>query len=379
MHCVPDGNRLHLKDDDGFTHAYSALWLREASPNPEWRDPRTGHKLGDGDLLPLDIVITGAAADGDGVELAFSDGHRTRFAFAELRRAAEHPVTDDLDGSRKLWDASLAPLPWHQLEDLRDDPRELLAALDDIARLGFTLVRGIPAELNGMQHFIDLIGFLRITNNGAIEDIKAVPAGQAYDLSMTPRALEPHTDNPYRVPQPGYVLLHCLANDAEGGESGMTDGFYAAERMRREHPHLFGTLCTVPIIWRYGDDQAILEDTSPVIDLGLDGAVRHVRFHGRSDQAAAADPGTLDAFYQARRLFSSMISDDAAHLRFKLSPGEMFMIDNFRIVHSRTAFRLATGTRHMRQAYIDRDVVSSRQKTLRKDITAKPWKHRETA
>jgi len=30
----------------------------------------------------------------------------------------------------------------------------------------------------------------------------------------------------------------------------------------------------------------------------------------------------------------------------------------------------------MQQAYIDRDVVSSRQKTLLRDIRSKPWKAR---
>ena len=80
----------------------------------------------------------------------------------------------------------------------------------------------------------------------------------------------------------------------------MTDGFYVAERLRREHPALFDTLCTVPITWRYAHDQAILEDTSPFIDLGLDGAIKHVRFRSRSDKVAAVNPDTLDAFYQAR-------------------------------------------------------------------------------
>jgi gamma-butyrobetaine dioxygenase len=217
MHLHDEGNRLHMKDDDGFCHTFSALWLREASTDSDWRDPRTGHKLGDGDRLPLDIVITRVAKDPFGVDVTFSDDHCSRFEFADLRRAAEHPFTQELEGVQEFWDASLPALPWHDFRDLQSDPQEILAALDDVSRLGFTLVRGIPPVLDGMQAFIDLIGFMRVTNNGAIEDIKAVPPEQAYDLSMTPRTLEPHTDNPYRIPQPGYVLLHCLANDAEGG------------------------------------------------------------------------------------------------------------------------------------------------------------------
>ncbi len=377
MNVTHQGNRLHLKDTDGFSHSYNAIWLREATSHPEFRDPKTGHKLTDADLIPLDIKITAANVRNGGVDVAFSDGHATTYQLSDLRRAAEKPLTDDLMGPKKLCDASLNPLPWHDLAELKSSPRALLAALDDVGRLGFALVRGVPARLNGVQEFIDLIGLMRVTNNGAIQDVKAVPPEKAYDLSMTPRALEPHTDNPYRIPQPGYVLLHCLANDAEGGESGLSDGFHVAERMRREHPALFETLCTVPIVWRYADEQAILEDTSPFIDLALDGSIKHVRYHGRSDRVSPVDADILDRFYEARRIFAGLINADDVQIRFKLNPGEMYMVDNYRMIHSRKAFKLTTGSRHMRQAYFDRDVVQSRQRTLRRDFNAKPWKHRD--
>ncbi len=377
MQYVNMGTRLHLKDDDGFAHAYTALWLREASTNPQWRDRTSGHKLGDGDTLPADVVIARAEADQAGLWLTFSDDHRARYDFATLRRAAEDPLFHDFTGQRLLWDAATLPgLPWHDIDDLQRDPAAILDTLEDVARLGFAVIRGIPHEPDGMLALVDLIGFIRITNNGAIEDIKAVSSEHAYDLSMTPRALEPHTDNPYRVPQPGFVLLHCLANDAQGGESGMTDGFHVAETIRRDHPDLFQTLTTVPVNWRYADEQAILEHASPFIDLATDGSIDHVRFHGRSDRIPALDPDVIDAFFAARRVYSALIGDDANQIRFKLQPGEMFMIDNFRIIHSRTAFKLGTGSRHMRQAYLDRDVVASRLKTLQRDLTSRPWSQR---
>ena len=206
--------------------------------------------------------------------------------------------------------------------------------------------------------------FVRRGNVGALQADRAVAV------------LEPHCDNPYRVPQPGYTLLHCIRNDAQGGDSALIDGFYVADRVRRERPDLFEALCTVPIVFRYADDQAILENTCPFIDRAADGTVRHTRFHGRCDQVTAADPATLSKFYEARRMYSRLIMSDETQIRFKLRPGEMFMVDNYRLFHARTGFRLETGVRHMQQAYIDRDVVSSRQKTLLRNINAKPWKSR---
>lgn len=370
------GTRLRLSDSDGFTHDFHALWLREFSAHPEFRDAVTGHKLQDADLLPLDIAVVAVAQKGSEIELQFSDGHRSLYSLAALRRAAEQPMSEELIGDKHLWDASLEPLPWYELERLDNDPRTLLGLLNDIARLGFALVRGVPTELNGMSRIIDLLGYMRVTNNGAIQDIKAIAKGAVYDLSMTTQGLEPHVDNPYRVPQPGYVLLHCLRNDAEGGESGLTDGLYVAERIRKECPELFQALSTVPVTFRYLDEQALLENTVPFIDVARDGRVSHVRFHGRSDQVIAADPDELEVFYRARRAYIGLIRADDVQLRFKLQPGEMFMVDNFRIIHSRRPFHLTSGERHMRQAYIDRDVVSSRQKMLLRNINAKPWKSR---
>ncbi len=129
-------------------------------------------------------------------------------------------------------------------------------------------------------------------------------------------------------------------------------------------------------MFRYIDDQAILEDTGPFIDLYPDGTLKHTRFHGRCDQVTAVAPEVLSRFYEARRRYSKLIMADATQVRFKLQPGEMFMVDNYRLFHARKGFRLDTGVRHMQQAYIDRDVVASRQKTLLRDINAKPWKPR---
>jgi gamma-butyrobetaine dioxygenase len=370
------GSRLRLSDEAGIAHEFHAFWLRESSTNPEHRDPNTGHKLRDAEDIPLDVKISQVSERPGELELLFSDGHRASYPLTRLRQAAQRPFTEELVGQKVFWNASLKPLPWYQQTELESQPQVVLELLNDIARLGFALVRGIPAQANGMARFIDLIGYMRMTNNGGIEDIKALPDAQVYDLSMTPRALEPHCDNPYRVPQPGYTLLHCIRNDAQGGDSALIDGFYVADKVRRERPDLFEALCTVPIVFRYADDQAILEHTGPFIDRGIDGTVNHARFHGRCDQVIATDPATLTTFYEARRMYSRLIMSDETQVRFKLQPGEMFMVDNYRLFHARSGFRLETGMRHMQQAYIDRDVVSSRQKTLLRNLNAKPWKSR---
>ena len=369
-------NRLFLSDFDGLEYTFSALWLREMSNDPKFRDPQTGHKISDGDQIPLDIEITNLSITDRNIEITFSDNHQSSYSIDELRQEVNEPVTSEMIGAKTLWNSALDPLPWHNIQEIKENPANLLAALNDIARLGFALIRDVPTEPDGMREFTDLIGPIRTTNNGIIEDIKALPSEEVYDLSMTERALEPHTDNPFRWPQPGFVLLHCMANTTDGGESAMTDGFRAANELREQAPELFDALCTVPVNWRYSDEQAILENTSTFIELDKEQQIKHVRFHGRCDRVALADPDKLDLFYKARRKFHELIKSDQLEIRFKLNAGDMFIVDNHRIIHSRTAFKPHTGERHMRQAYLDRDVISSRQKTLTRNINTKPWKAR---
>ncbi|MCC3862250.1 TauD/TfdA family dioxygenase [Pseudemcibacter aquimaris] len=369
-------NRLYLTEPDGFDFTYSALWLREMSDNPAFRDPQTGHKIADADELPLDLEINNLKIIDRHIEITFSDLHQSTYSIDNLREYTEEPTSKELIGSKEYWDSNLDPLPWHDLTEIKNNPEQLLAALNDLSKLGFALIRNVPSEMDGMREFTDLLGPIRTTNNGIIEDIKALPPGDVYDLSMTARALEPHTDNPFRWPQPGYVLLHCLSNTTEGGESGMTDGFRAAYELKKQSPELFDVLCTVPINWKYSDEQAILEDSSTFIELNRNQEVSHVRFHGRSDRVSITDPDKLDLFYKARREFKKLIQSDELEVRFKLKEGDMFIVDNYRIIHRRTAFKPETGKRHMRQAYIDRDVISSRQKVLARDTNVQAWQAR---
>ena len=84
----------------------------------------------------------------------------------------------------------------------------------------------------------------------------------------------PHTDNPYRDPVPTVQLLHCLANAAEGGDSGLVDGFAAAGLLRGANPAAFAMLTRTPVTFRYADASAELRATRPMIGLRPGGRIR---------------------------------------------------------------------------------------------------------
>jgi alpha-ketoglutarate-dependent taurine dioxygenase len=72
------------------------------------------------------------------------------------------------------------------------------------------------------------------------------------------------------------------------------------------------------------------------------------------------------AFYDAYRRFAECLFDPDAALSFKLEPGELFAVDNRRVLHGRTAFSSA-GQRHLQGCYVDMDGLLSRLAVLERD------------
>ncbi len=72
--------------------------------------------------------------------------------------------------------------------------------------------------------------------------------------------------------------------------------------------------------------------------------------------------------FRTRRTMAELIWSEGNNLRFRLEPGQVLFIDNYRLFHGRTRIDLASGDRHLRQCHLDRDTVSSCQKRLLRSL-----------
>ncbi|WP_110602669.1 2-trimethylaminoethylphosphonate dioxygenase [Salinicola lusitanus] len=372
VEIIPGTHARQLRVVEGNRETrFHALWLRERSPDAETLDPRTGQRLIEAAALPQDLALTGAACDGETVDLTFSDGHRARFPWRDL-----HPAPP-AGAIHEHWDASLAIMPSADFSQALERDDALSEMLEGLERYGFVKVSGVPLTLDGMMPLVERLGPLRRTNWGGIADVKSI--ADAYDLTMTQRGLEPHTDNPYRDPIPGYIWLHCLSNADSGGDSTLTDGFMAAKRLRRDDPDAFDCLTRTSTRFRYVDDDAHLESEGPLIELDPRGEVIRVRYNNRTERIPPLPPEQLERYYAARRAFFALITAPELTLTPKLAPGEMLIMDNYRLLHGRTAFRLSQGVRHLRQGYVDRDTTASRRLTLRRQAGISLQSQQESA
>jgi alpha-ketoglutarate-dependent taurine dioxygenase len=234
--------------------------------------------------------------------------------------------------------------------------RDWLAAVDE---LGFAILAGCPTEPGTVTRVAELFGFVRETNYGRLFDVKTVV--NPTNLAYTGLGLGAHTDNPYREPTPTLQLLHCLTSSAAGGENTLVDAFRVARDLPDDDAEL---LSRFPIRFRYADDDTELEAERPVLAVDVRGAVHAVHYNTRSTQPFRLPEDVVGRYYEAYRRFGRMLESPDYRIQFKLDPGDLFIVDNERVLHGRTGYAASGGERHLQGCYADRDGLRSRLAVL---------------
>lgn len=356
-----DGAMLRLRWQDGTVDRLPAVWLRDNGQDAATRHPGNGQRLLTIHDIPPDIRIASAILTENGdLDLVFApDGHATRLAGEWLRRTLHRAPPP----GPALWDAShrIVRGHWPAVAAEAGALRDWLAA---VAEDGVALLTDVPCSDGAVEQVIARFGYVRETNYGRIFDVRSEidPSNLAY----TGLGLQVHTDNPYRDPVPGLQLLHCLASSAEGGDSIVVDGFMAAERLKEADWEAFAWLARTPVPFRYAGPEVELAAMAPIIALGLEGGPVEIRFNNRSLGTPVLAPAAIGPWYAAYRAFARLLDSADLQVVFKLSPGELLIVDNRRILHGRTAYSARAGERHLQGAYADRDGLLSTLAVLRR-------------
>jgi gamma-butyrobetaine dioxygenase len=346
---------------------FPAVWLRDNCPCGQCVAPGTGQKLTDITDIPNGLGITRTEEAADSVAVTFApDQHRSVFSRSWLaghaldRYAGGDGRTED---DKELWlAADLGPeagrLPSAGWRQYLDEPAARARALAAVLRLGFVLLRGVPAGPGAVLEVAATFGFVRETNYGRLFDVRVDDSGTTPgNLAFTSRAIRPHTDNPYRDPVPTVQLLHCLRAAGQGGDTALVDGFAAAAAFRAANAQSFGILARTPVPFGYIDQETELRACSPLIQLSPCGRVRGVRFNNRSARPLRLPYAEVGPFYAAYRGWAELLARPGRQLNLRLEPGDCLVFDNTRILHGRTAFSGAADSpgRHLQGCYADLD------------------------
>ncbi len=347
---------INLKNKNK-NYEVNAQWLYEHSKNSEIRDNYTNQLLIEAAEIDEHLYIKSAKINKNVLQIQFSDNSKHSYQFDYLYNQLE---SEEFKSKKCLWNKESIKIPKYNF--LLINEKMLSDILLSVETFGFCLVRNIPKTKNGLNELMKLIGPVKKTNWGGIADVKNIK--KAYDLTMTTRALENHTDNPYRFPTQGYIFLHCIENASIGGENTIVDGFNVAKILRDRHKQFFNTLTTFNTFFRYKDENAWLENKCKLIELDDMNNVIQVRYNNRTELIPFDKNKKIDDYINARRKFWDLIKDKKNNIRIKQRPGDMLILDNYRVLHGRGAYRDTKNRRYFRQGYMDRDIFQSKLKTL---------------
>lgn len=343
---------------------FHALWLRDNAPDAATRSPANGQRLITLLDIPAETRIADASWQDGALALRFEpEGKQIAYdadwLLTHAYDRAAPVVTGWTDAAIRRWDAgSGGEVPVESYESIRSDKTALRRWLGTIRRYGFGRLTGVPAQEGAVCEVASLFGYVRETNYGRAFDVRAEV--DPNNLAYTNLGLQAHTDNPYRDPAPGLQLLACLRNSVAGGGSIIVDGFKVAERLQAETPRGFALLSGHCARFDYSGSKGVrLRSKRPLIELGPDGELIAVRFNNRSAAAFTDIPyDEMADYYAAYRRMAGLIEDPSLSFRFQLSAGDLFIVDNLRVLHARDAFT-GGGERWLQGCYADKDGLLS--------------------
>ncbi|HXQ17605.1 MAG TPA: TauD/TfdA family dioxygenase [Caulobacteraceae bacterium] len=346
------GTRVRVTWPDGASREIAARWLFDHADGA--RAGVSGQRE-HGALAAQGATLEAAEIETDTLKLRFAPSGVERSINTERLRADAAPVHPLSHWLAPEPIAKAAPVPF---EDYLGDDRAAREVLSRVARFGLAFLVGAGRDPGVVERTVARFGFIRETNYGRLFDVRIEP--QPGNLAYTDRALDLHTDNPYRDPVPTLQLLHAITiDDAGGGETLFVDGFAHAEALRREAPDAFDLLARTPVRFTFrAASGERWSHAAPVLTLDANGAVEAVRLNHRSLDLAPGDAAATDAWYDAYLAFYRRIHSPEAAYGRRLSPGEVVIFDNRRLLHGRRG--LASGSpRWLRGCYADIDGLAA--------------------
>ena len=350
-------------ENQGHKKEIHPFWFRERVRGESFIDKGTQQRLFDPTQLQKDIKINSLNLSDQFLEITFNDGAYTKFAIQNILR--EFDNENVIKKIKKIeWDSSFTNFKNFEFENNFFNEKIMYDALIDFYKFGFVIFKDVPTKDNFIKNFANSIGSIRRTNFGEFFNVKSKP--NPNDLAYTSLALAPHTDNPYRNPVPCIQMLHCIENEVSGGLSTLVDGYTVTEKLKKDFRNFYNILTEVKVRFQFIDQSVILEDWAEMIQLNEEREFKQVRFSPRLDFVPLMEKNKLELFYSARKKISELYNSDQYRVEFKLNPGDLLMMDNYRLLHGRTSYDANQGNRFLQGCYIDYDSTEGKLKHLKR-------------
>ncbi len=368
---IESGKAIKCQLKNGDELRYHSQWLRDNALDSETRDSNNGQKLIN-HINFSDNYIETVSLDklGENISLTFyPEKKQIKFSSNWLVDHAydlnKEIKTAWVNSDLKTWNKKSFTKKFPEIDYMKAKSNKSLLYnwLSSIKIYGFAKMSNCGLESGAIVNIAKLFGYIRETNYGKLFNVKTNV--NAINLAYTNLGLSPHTDNPYRDPIPTIQILHCLENSVNGGDSIVVDGFYAAQLLQKQNPYYFKLLSRYSANFEFKEKNKVyLKSKRPLIELSPSQEIITIRFNNRSIAPITDVPyKKMTDYYKAYTLFSNIINDSKLAVKFKLNPGQCFVVDNTRVLHARTAY-FGKGKRWLQGCYVDKDGLLSKISTI---------------
>ena len=361
---------LEIEWNDGEKSQFNFMWLRDNCPTAHDKDSR--HRMFNILNLSTNLNPKNYNINKEGkLEIEWSEGEHTSYYDLNWLRENCYTLKNNQKyiSPYKLWDNSLQA----NLDSIKIDHNEILNSdkglikwLELLHHQGIAIVKNSPTENKSAFPLLNRISHTRETFFKTPFEVINVP--KPNNSAYTAHGLRNHMDLPWFENPPGYQFLHCLINDAEGGDSSAVDAFAVADYLKKNEKEIFETLINTPLRFRDKDytQEAHRSFYAPAITLTKDGDYNDIRFSVATMDALDCHPDIMDKVYKAHHKFGNLLHDDKFQIKFRLEKGDIFSFNNRRLLHGRTEFNPNSGHRHLQGYYMDRDEIIARLNFLKK-------------
>lgn len=358
---APTERSLEVTWTDGLVTRYPWLWLRDHAHGDESLHPVTHQRSVFTARVPRGLRGLDARFEGDDLIVTWDvlePESRLPVSFLRSYRQPRVPRAS-LDLPVTMWTGAALSPPTVSYNDVMRSDAGVAQWLGRTAQFGFCIVDGTPPTAGATEELLRRAAYVRTTRWGSFwESSGDLAMGDSVPATAELRG---HTDGTYSHDAPGYRMVHCISATGTGGDTTLVDGFAIARRLESESPELFELLSTLSVPGRLRADGADLQATRPAFRHDHTGRLVQVSFNNYDRAPFLLDEQDMEAFYDAVRLFDEVANEPSMQWRHVLQPGEALLVDNWRVLHGRTAY---TGERRVCGGYLNREDVESRLRTL---------------
>ena len=389
-------NGVHITWKDSHESFYPNLWLRDSCRCSECfqRDTLSinhGHDLFKMSLNPTpQKVKVNREGNLDIVWGGEEEGHHTVLDASWLR---VHCYQDKALKERQkpqLWDSSVS-IPYFDYHEVMSNDQICLDYLNKLAYLGVAIVENAPKDEVSFRNLVERVGPLRQryhpTNVFTMDRSNKLAQGiqHSYQLGR----LRNHTDvTAYDIPT-GIQFLECTVYDNPDRDrqaySTVVDGFKLAEVLKAENPYFYELLTTeyipagrrrLSVEEKLGENESSAKKyewdayrRNHLIQLDENGEVYQIRYNHNTRIPLEVSDDKIEDLLAAYRRFSELVQDSRYYTEFLLTPGQVLVVHNWRVLHGRTGIWNPELKRSLLGCYLEQETFRTRRRILLGDKT----------